>query len=232
MRIAIIQFPGSNCDWDCYHALKDNLGQEPQIVWHKETDLSGFDVLILPGGFSYGDYLRSGAIARFSPVMRSLVEQANAGKLVIGICNGFQILCEIGLLPGVLIRNRSLHFVCKTVYVKIESVNSPFTHLGQEGQVLRLPVAHGDGCYYASEEVLHALETSDQVLLRYTSPGGEALDAANPNGSASNIAGICNRQRNIFGLMPHPERACEKRLGSTDGQLIFKSMLEGFCCTA
>jgi phosphoribosylformylglycinamidine synthase subunit PurQ / glutaminase len=226
MRFAIIRFPGSNCDQDCLHALRTMEGVTADYVWHKEPSLSGFDVVILPGGFSYGDYLRCGAIARFSPIMRSVSAFAADGGLVIGICNGFQILCESGLLPGALVRNRGLHFICEHVHVRVERHDSPFTNAAWTGTVLRLPIAHGEGCYFADEDSLHRLELDGRILLRYCDARGRATEAANPNGSKDNIAGICNAGRNVFGLMPHPERACESLLGSSDGLLIFRSILE------
>ena len=225
MKFAVVQFPGSNCDQDCLAALRGIDGIESDYVWHKETSLRGWDAIVLPGGFSYGDYLRCGAIARFSPIMRSVVEEAQSGKLVIGICNGFQILCEAGLLPGALVRNRSLHFVCDMVTTRVEAADSPFMRGMPIGTLLRLPVAHGEGCYHADEATLHELNERQQVLLRYCDETGRVVPSANPNGSVENIAGICNRERNVFGLMPHPDRACEMRLGSSDGLRIFESML-------
>jgi len=226
MKFAIVQFPGSNCDQDCLAALRGIEGIESEYVWHKETSLRGWDAIVLPGGFSYGDYLRCGAIARFSPIMRAVMEDARAGKLVIGVCNGFQILCEAGLLSGALVRNRSLHFVCDMVTTRVEVTETPFTHGMPVGTLLRLPVAHGEGCYYADEGTLRELNERQQVLLRYCDAQGETTAASNPNGSIENIAGICNRARNVFGLMPHPDRACEERLGSGDGARIFESMLQ------
>ncbi|HET7511936.1 MAG TPA: phosphoribosylformylglycinamidine synthase subunit PurQ [Chthoniobacterales bacterium] len=226
MKFAVIQFPGSNCDQDCLAALRGIKGIETEYVWHKETSLEGWDAIVLPGGFSYGDYLRCGAIARFSPIMRAVVEDAQAGKLVIGICNGFQILCEAGLLPGALVRNRSLHFVCDMVTTRVEVAGTPFTHGMPVGTLLRMPVAHGEGCYYADTATVRELNEHQQVLLRYCDSQGNVTPAANPNGSVENIAGICNRARNVFGLMPHPDRACEERLGSGDGARIFESMLQ------
>jgi len=226
MKFAIVQFPGSNCDQDCLAALRGIEGIESEYVWHKETSLRGWDAIVLPGGFSYGDYLRCGAIARFSPIMRAVMEDARAGKLVIGICNGFQILCEAGLLSGALVRNRSLHFVCDMVTTRVEVAETPFTRGMPVGALLRLPVAHGEGCYYADEGTLRELNERQQVLLRYCDAQGETTAASNPNGSIENIAGICNRARNVFGLMPHPDRACEERLGSGDGARIFESMLQ------
>ena len=226
MKFAVVQFPGSNCDQDCLAALRGIEGIESEYVWHKETSLRGWDAIVLPGGFSYGDYLRCGAIARFSPIMRAVMEDARAGKLVIGVCNGFQILCEAGLLSGALVRNRSLHFVCDMVTTRVEVTETPFTHGMPVGTLLRLPVAHGEGCYYADEGTLRELNERQQVLLRYCDAQGETTAASNPNGSIENIAGICNRARNVFGLMPHPDRACEERLGSGDGARIFESMLQ------
>lgn len=225
MKFAVVQFPGSNCDQDCLAALRGIEGIEAEYVWHKERSLAGWEAIVLPGGFSYGDYLRCGAIARFSPIMRAVVDDARDGKLVIGICNGFQILCEAGLLPGALVRNRSLHFVCDMVTTRVEVAETPFTRGMKVGTLLRMPVAHGEGCYYADETTLHELNERQQVLLRYCDAQGNVTPAANPNGSLENIAGICNRARNVFGLMPHPDRACEERLGSGDGALIFESML-------
>ena len=225
MKAAVIRFPGSNCDQDCFHALNDVFGVETHYVWHKETSLEAFDLIVLPGGFSYGDYLRCGAIARYSPVMKSLVEQAEKGKYVMGICNGFQILCEAHLLPGALVRNRSLHFVCEHVKVRVESVASSFTNAALTGQSLNIPIAHGEGNYTADDATLHKLNRNQQILLRYADAQGAITDAANPNGSAENIAGIRNERGNVFGLMPHPERACDALLGSEDGKFIFESVL-------
>jgi phosphoribosylformylglycinamidine synthase len=201
------------------------LGHEAAFVWHKETSLGNSDAVIVPGGFSYGDYLRTGAIARFSPVMRALQEFAAQGGLVIGICNGFQILCEAGLLPGALIRNRSLQFRCEHVFLKVSSSDSPFTCRVPSGKVLRIPVAHGEGCYFADAPTLAALQARNQILWQYCTPQGEVVEKASPNGAVLNIAGICNEQRNVAGLMPHPERACESIIGSEDGRLIFESMI-------
>lgn len=226
MKFAVIQFPGSNCDQDCIAALNGMPGLRAEYVWHKETSVEGFDAIVLPGGFSYGDYLRCGAIARFSPIMPSVVKEARSGKLVIGICNGFQILCEIGLLPGALVRNRSLHFVCQMITTRVEVADSPFTHGCAQGTLLRLPVAHGEGCFFAEAATLRELNDRRQVLLRYVTPDGRVDAAANPNGSLENIAGICNREGNVFGLMPHPDRACELRLGSVDGTKFFQSMVQ------
>ena len=218
MKFAVVQFPGSNCDQDCTAALNGLAGMQAEFVWHKKTSLDGYDAIVLPGGFSYGDYLRCGAIARFSPIMQAVIENAAAGKLIIGVCNGFQILCEAGLLPGALVRNRSLHFVCDMVTTRVEVEHSPFTLGLTKGSLLRLPVAHGEGCFFADDATLRELNANRQVILRYA---GE-----NPNGSIEDIAGICNRERNVFGLMPHPDRACEARLGSADGRKIFESMMQ------
>ena len=226
MKFAVIRFPGSNCDQDCVHALGTFPGVQADYVWHKDSSLAGFDAVVLPGGFSYGDYLRCGAIARFSPIMRAVKEFAAAGGLVMGICNGFQILCEAGLLPGALVRNRGLHFVCEHARVRVERHNSPFTHATWTGTILGLPIAHGEGCYFADDATLHRLELEGRILLRYCDPQGRTTDAANPNGSRENIAGICNEGRNVFGLMPHPERACDPLLGSTDGRLLFQSIID------
>ena len=225
MKFAVVQFPGSNCDQDCTAALNGLAGATAEFVWHKESSLEGFDAIVLPGGFSYGDYLRCGAIARFSPIMRAVVKEATAGKLVIGVCNGFQILCEAGLLPGALVRNRSLRFVCEMVTTRVEVDQSSFTQGLPKGTLLRLPVAHGEGCFFADEATLRELNAQRQVVLRYVDGEGNATRAANPNGSVENIAGICNRAGNVFGLMPHPDRACEARLGSADGAKIFQSMM-------
>jgi phosphoribosylformylglycinamidine synthase I len=226
MRFAIVQFPGSNCDQDCLAALNGIAGLRAEYVWHKETSLDGFDAIVLPGGFAYGDYLRCGAIARFSPIMAAVLEDARRGKLIIGICNGFQVLCEAGLLPGALVRNRSLRFVCDMVTTRVEVPDSLFTHGCPEGSLLRMPVAHGEGCFFAEENTLQELNDERQVILRYTDASGRINSDANPNGSIENIAGICNRGRNVFGLMPHPDRACEERLGSADGAKIFRSMVQ------
>jgi len=225
MKFAVIQFPGSNCDQDCLAALQGIEGLQAEYVWHKADSLGGFDAIILPGGFSYGDYLRCGAIARFSPIMRAVAKEARAGKLVIGICNGFQILCEAKLLPGALVRNRSLRFVCDMATVRVETSDSPFTQGCAAGTTLRIPIAHGEGCFFADNKTLGELNDRQEVLLRYSDRDGRATLEANPNGSIQNIAGICNRERNVFGLMPHPDRACEERLGSVDGAKIFQSMM-------
>jgi phosphoribosylformylglycinamidine synthase subunit PurQ / glutaminase len=225
MNFAVLQFPASNCDQDAVHVLRNVLGHSARLVWHKESDLGNADAVIVPGGFSYGDYLRTGAIARFSPVMKVVQDFAAEGGLVLGICNGFQILCEAGLLPGALIRNRSLQFRCESVFLKTVTRESPFTNRIEPEQLLRLPIAHGEGCYFAPEETLASLRQENQILWRYVNSLGEPMESANPNGSLDNIAGICNEKRNVAGLMPHPERASESILGSTDGRLIFESML-------
>ena len=226
MKFGIIQFPGSNCDQDAYHALANVFGQPTRYIWHKDSTLGAVDCVVVPGGFSYGDYLRTGAIARFSPAMQAVAAHAQAGGLVIGICNGFQILCEAQLLPGALIRNKSLKFICEHVFVRVETTNSPFTNTAQPGQILRIPIAHGEGCYFAEPTVITELEREHRVLVRYSTPDGKVTTAANPNGSVGNIAGICNAGRNVFGLMPHPERASESALGSEDGRVIFESILQ------
>jgi phosphoribosylformylglycinamidine synthase subunit PurQ / glutaminase len=225
MRFAVIVFPGSNCDHDAYHAVKHVLGHDTRFVWHKESSLGGTDVVILPGGFSHGDYLRTGAIARFSPVMDVVRAFAASGGPVLGICNGFQILLEAGLLPGAMLRNADLKFHCEHVAVRVEATDTPFTQLCAPGQVLSLPIAHGEGNYFAEPHVLRRLEERRQVVFRYSSPGGEVTAAANPNGSVQNIAGICSDGRNVVGLMPHPERACERALGSADGLVLFESVV-------
>ena len=225
MNFGVVQFPGSNCDQDAYHALADVLGQSVRYIWHKDTTLGNVDCVVVPGGFSYGDYLRTGAIARFSPAMKAVMEHAKSGGLAIGICNGFQILCEAHLLPGALLRNRGLKFICEHVHVRVETIASPFTSACRKGQVLRIPIAHGEGNYFAEPQVIEQLKRDDRVLLRYCTRDGMITDAANPNGALDNIAGICNEGRNVFGLMAHPERACEKLLGSEDGRLIFESVL-------
>jgi phosphoribosylformylglycinamidine synthase subunit PurQ / glutaminase len=225
MNFAVLQFPASNCDQDAVHVLRHVLGQSARLLWHKETSLGDTDAVIVPGGFSYGDYLRTGAIARFSPVMRAVAAFAENGGLVLGICNGFQILCEAGLLPGALVRNRSLQFRCEQIYLRANPAPSPFTNQIRPGQLLRIPVAHGEGCYFADPETIEALEAGDQILWRYVTAKGEVLASASPNGSLQNIAGICNARRNVAGLMPHPERAGEAILGSSDGRLIFASMI-------
>ena len=225
MRWGVITFPGACDEQDVYDSLKREMGQKAKLLWHKE-ELSGhFDCLVLPGGFSYGDYLRCGAVARFSPIMRGVVKFAQSGGLVLGICNGFQILCESGLLPGALVRNAGLQFVCQQVYLRVEETDTPFTCEIKKGQLLKLPVKHGEGCYYADPPTLERLRKNRQILLRYVDAKGKPSPAANPNGSLENIAGVCNETRNVFGLMPHPEDACSKLLGSEDGLKIFSSIV-------
>jgi phosphoribosylformylglycinamidine synthase I len=223
MRVGIVVFPGSNCDHDAWYAVSHNLGQSAEFVWHDSPSLGQVDAVILPGGFSYGDYLRCGAIAKFSPVMEAVRKFAGAGGPVLGICNGFLILVESGLLPGALLRNTGLKFVCRDVTVRVETTNTPFTSTATPGQMLRLPVAHGEGCYFADQRTLNAIETEDRVVLRYVD---------NPNGSVSGIAGICNERRNVMGMMPHPERAADVLLGSTDGRVILESMVHSLVATA
>jgi phosphoribosylformylglycinamidine synthase len=225
MNFAVLQFPGSNCDQDAVHVLRNVLGHAARLVWHKDASLGDADAVIVPGGFSYGDYLRTGAIARFSPVMQAVQQFASNGGLVLGICNGFQILCEAGLLPGALVRNKSLQFRCEHVFLKTATTDSPFTSQTPSGQLLRVPIAHGEGCYFADTDTLAALQANNQILWQYCSATGELTEAANPNGSLLNIAGICNATRNVAGLMPHPERASESLLGSADGKVIFQSMI-------
>src|SRR4026207_1982805 len=226
MKFAVVQFPGSNCDQDCIAAINGLDGLHAKYVWHKETSLDDFDAIVLPGGFAYGDYLRCGAIARFSPIMKAVINDARAGRLVLGTCKGFQVLCEAGLLPGALVRNRSLRFVCDMVTTRVEVDDSPFTHGCLKGTLLRLPVAHGEGCFFADLQTLRELNANEQVVLRYADKQGRIVPDANPNGSIENIAGICNLERNVFGLMPHPDRASDQRLGSADGAMIFLSMMK------
>jgi phosphoribosylformylglycinamidine synthase len=225
MRWGVVQFPGTWSDGDCYHVLRDVLGQEAEYVWHRETDIERFDAVVLPGGFSYGDYLRTGAIARFSPVMEAVARHAERGKLVIGICNGFQILCEAGLLPGVLTRNDNLQFRCMPTYLRAETAATPFTGDCAPGQVLRVPISHGEGRYYADAETLARLNAEGRVAFRYCAPDGSITAESNPNGSLENIAGIVNEGRNVLGMMPHPERAAEAVLGGEDGLFIWRSMI-------
>jgi phosphoribosylformylglycinamidine synthase I len=225
LKFGVIVFPGTWSDQDCYYAVADVLGQTAAYIWHRETDLSGYDCIILPGGFSYGDYLRAGAIARFSPVMTEVERFASRGGFVIGICNGFQVLCESGLLPGCLMTNSHLQYRCQWTSVKVENASLPFTSLCHQGQVLRIPVSHYDGNYYADEATLKELESDNRVVFRYCTPEGEITEEANPNGSIRNIAGITNREGNVLGMMPHPERACEELIGGTDGNLIFQSIV-------
>ena len=227
VRFGVVIFPGTNCDTDTWHALRDGMGAPVEYVWHEETDLRGFDCVILPGGFSYGDYLRTGAVARFSPVMNAVGEFAEKGGLVLGICNGFQILLEAGLLPGAMMRNVGQSFVCKYVNLRVETTETPYTRAMRKGAVLRIPVAHGEGNYYADEATLAELKRNDQIVFRFCTPAGEITREANPNGSLENIAGICNRERNVMGMMPHPERCTDALLGSSDGRLVWESLLKG-----
>ncbi len=226
MKFGVVVFPGSNCDHDTYHVISKVIGQPVDFIWHKEEEIDRFDAIILPGGFSYGDYLRTGAIARFSPVMKSVVEFAKAGGLVLGVCNGFQILCEAGLLPGALLRNRDLKFICDHVNIRVESTDTPFTSACSAGQVISAPIAHGEGNYFCDQRTLDELEGEGCVIFRYCDANGSVSEESNPNGSFNNIAGICNRDRNVLGLMPHPERASESLLGSIDGRMILLSMAD------
>jgi phosphoribosylformylglycinamidine synthase subunit PurQ / glutaminase len=226
MKFGVVVFPGSNCDHDAYHAIGHVLKKQVEFIWHQSQDLAHCDAIILPGGFAYGDYLRTGAIARFSPVMQAVEKFARSGGLVLGICNGFQILLEAGLLPGAVMRNSGLRFICRHVYIRVEQTDTPFTNAASKGQILKIPIAHSDGNYTADEVTLAQLEKNHQVLFRYTTPDGLDDAAGNPNGSMHNIAGICNRERNVAGLMPHPERAVESALDSADGLVIFRSMVE------
>jgi phosphoribosylformylglycinamidine synthase len=225
MNFAVLQFPASNCDQDALHVVKNVLGHSARLLWHKENSLAGLDAVIIPGGFSYGDYLRTGAIARFSPIMQAVQAFAAQGGPVLGICNGFQILCEAGLLPGALIRNRSLQFRCEHIFLKTTAHDTPFTGKIPQGKLLRVPIAHGEGCYFADDATLAKLQASRQILWQYVNAAGEPTDQSNPNGSLQNIAGICNETRNVAGLMPHPERASEPILASADGLLIFESLV-------
>jgi phosphoribosylformylglycinamidine synthase I len=226
MKFGVVVFPGSNCDHDAFYAIGNVLKKPVEFIWHQSQDLANCDAIILPGGFSYGDYLRTGAIARFSPVMKSVEKFATSGGLVLGICNGFQILCEAGLLPGAMRRNSGLRFICRPVHIRVEQTDTPFTNAAPKGQILEIPIAHSDGNWTVDDATLAELEKNRQVIFRYTTPNGSDDNAGNPNGAVHNIAGICNRERNVAGLMPHPERAVEMSLGSADGQVIFRSMAE------
>lgn len=229
MKFGVVQFPGSNCDDDAYHAIGSIIGQPVEFVWHQSENISGLDAIILPGGFAFGDYLRTGAIARFSPVMKAVDRFARSGGLVLGICNGFQILLEAGLLPGAMTRNKNLRFLCRQVHIRVENSDTPFTCAAQPGQVLEIPIAHMDGNYFCDPTTLAEIERNKQAVFRYVTPNGETAASddrlANPNGSLEAMAGICNRERNVIGLMPHPERAVESTLGSADGLVIFRSIV-------
>jgi phosphoribosylformylglycinamidine synthase len=228
MRFGIVVFPGSNCDEDAFHAAKDLFGQEAQYLWHKDADLKGSDVVILPGGFAHGDYLRTGAMARFSPIMTAVRAFAERGGPVLGICNGFQILLEAGLLPGAMLRNKGLKYRCEHVYLRVEQTDTPFTSAAKSGSVLRIPIGHGEGNYFAPPDLLARLEANKQVVLRYTDPSGRVDEEWNPNGSVNAIAAVCNEARNVVGMMPHPERACETLLGGVDGRVVFESIVKAF----
>jgi phosphoribosylformylglycinamidine synthase subunit PurQ / glutaminase len=228
MNFGVVVFPGSNCDRDCFYIIDDILKQPVKYIWHQDSDLGQFDCIVLPGGFSYGDYLRTGAIARFSPIMNSIIQFADKGGLIIGICNGFQILLEAGLLPGAMLRNRDVHFICKHLCIKVENIATPFTNLCQEDQVLRIPIAHNEGNYYIDKEGLVKLQDNRQIVFSYSNFEGDSSEAHNPNGSLGNIAGIINERGNVLGMMPHPERSSELALGSVDGLLIFNSIIEWF----
>ncbi len=232
MKFGVVVFPGSNCDHDAFYAIGNILKKPVEFIWHQSQDLANCDAIILPGGFAYGDYLRTGAIARFSPVMKSVENFAKSGGMVLGICNGFQILLEAGLLPGAMMRNSGLRYICRHVFIRVEQTDTPFTNAASQGQALKIPIAHNDGNYNADEAALADLEKNRQVLFRYTTPDGASDGAGNPNGSLHNIAGICNRERNVAGLMPHPERAVESALDSADGLVIFKSLVESLVTAA
>ncbi|HSV72633.1 MAG TPA: phosphoribosylformylglycinamidine synthase subunit PurQ [Chthonomonadales bacterium] len=225
MKFGVVRFPGSNCDQDAYHAIADVLRQPVDYIWHQERSVKGYDCIVLPGGFSYGDYLRTGAIARFSPVIEAVIEHAQRGRLLIGICNGFQVLCETHLLPGALVRNTGLKFVCRQVHLRVENASTPFTRGARPGQVLRMPIAHGEGRYVADQPTLAALRDSNRIVVRYCDARGETTPESNPNGSVDHVAGVVNESLNVFGLMPHPERAAARLLGSTDGRVIMDSIV-------
>jgi phosphoribosylformylglycinamidine synthase len=226
MKFGVVMFPGSNCDHDTYHVISKVIGQPVDFIWHRQNTVGDCDAVILPGGFSYGDYLRTGAIARFSPVMGAVKEFASRGGLVMGICNGFQILCEAGLLPGALLRNKNLRFICDHVNIRVETTGTPYTSRCRHGQVLSVPIAHGDGNYFCDGETLAELQRENRIIFRYSDANGDLTDESNPNGSLDNIAGICNGERNVLGMMPHPERASELLLGSSDGRIIFYSLAD------
>jgi phosphoribosylformylglycinamidine synthase subunit PurQ / glutaminase len=232
MKFGVVVFPGSNCDHDAFYTISNILKKPVEFIWHQSQDLANCDAIVLPGGFAHGDYLRTGAIARFSPVMKSVEKFAKSGGMVLGICNGFQILLEAGLLPGAMTRNSGLRYICRHVFIRVEQTNSPFTNAASQGQILKVPIAHNDGNYNADEATLADLEKNRQILFRYTTPDGTNDAAGNPNGSLHNIAGICNRERNVAGLMPHPERAVESTLGSADGLVIFQSLVESLVTAA
>ena len=225
MKFGVVVFPGSNCDHDCYYAIESVIGKPVEFIWHQDTSVKGFDAIILPGGFAYGDYLRTGALAKFSPVMKAIGDFASKGGLVYGICNGFQILTEAGLLPGALLRNVSMKYICKFLYLRTETTNTPYTNLLKKGQLLRVPIGHGEGNFFAEADALKRIEDNDQVVFRYADAEGRITKEANPNGSLNNIAGIVNEKRNVLGMMPHPDRSSEEILGSADGKLIFESMV-------
>jgi phosphoribosylformylglycinamidine synthase subunit PurQ / glutaminase len=226
MKFGVVMFPGSNCDHDTYHVISKVIGQPVDFLWHRQNTVADCDAVILPGGFSYGDYLRTGAIARFSPVMGAIKEFASRGGLVMGICNGFQILCEAGLLPGALLRNKNLRFICEHVSIRVEATDTPFTNRCQRGQVLSVPIAHGDGNYFCDSDTYAELQRENRIIFRYSDVNGNITSEANLNGSLDNIAGICNRERNVLGMMPHPERASEQLLGSSDGRILFYSLAD------
>lgn len=226
MKFGVVMFPGSNCDHDTYHVISKVIGQPVDFIWHRQNTVADCDAVILPGGFSYGDYLRTGAIARFSPVMGAVKEFASRGGLVMGICNGFQILCEAGLLPGALLRNQNLRFICDHINIRVEATDTPYTTRCQRGQVLSVPIAHGDGNYFCDAETLDELQRENRIVFRYSDSAGNLTAESNPNGSLDGIAGICNRERNVLGMMPHPERASEQLLGSSDGRIIFYSLAD------
>jgi phosphoribosylformylglycinamidine synthase I len=232
MKFGVVVFPGSNCDHDAFYAIGNVLKKPVEFIWHQSENLADCDAIILPGGFAFGDYLRTGAIARFSPVMKSVAKFAGSGGMVLGICNGFQILLEAGLLPGAMMRNSGLRFICRHVHIRVEQTDTPFTNAAAKGQILKIPIAHSDGNYNCDETTLAALEKNRQVIFRYTTPDGSDDNVGNPNGAVHNIAGICNRERNVAGLMPHPERAVESVLDSADGLVIFRSMVEALVGTA
>jgi len=232
MKFGVVVFPGSNCDHDAFYAIGNILRKPVEFLWHQSENLANCDAVILPGGFAFGDYLRTGAIARFSPVMKSVERFAKSGGMVLGICNGFQILCEAGLLPGAMMRNSGLRYICRHVHIRVEQTDTPFTNAAQKGQVLKMPIAHNDGNYTCDEATRAELEKNRQVIFRYTTPDGTSDTDGNPNGSMHNIAGVCNRERNVAGLMPHPERAVESALGSSDGIVILGSMVEALVCAS